>query len=264
MQFRLLIIVLIIGLFSTSFNAVAEISNETKFETSTSNIKNRQTSTYFNVRVAKQKWGAGFKAINRTDLMKLVAQGGMSGTDGEIYALYEWNGWNKSTEKQNQVISLRGHYRIIDDFTVFTKIYTQAYNGIGAKDFTNSYYGIGYLGLNNGKGAFIKLHGSVHRLTYDLDGTSGNQGGMVGWVARYPFTIGEHKLSIINWNDIEFGRNDIYAEDQNGNWGINGAIGLNYFIYKKISADIVLRYAYNKLGFDGYGDLVTFGVKFHF
>ncbi len=92
------------------------------------------------------------------------------------------------------------------------------------------FYGLGYLGWS-GKWGFFKPYLGLHNESGDYVSpkygqTSGWNGYVLGWTAAYNFTLFDEKFVLSDWNEIEFERNDAYAEQQHGDYGINGGLTL--------------------------------------
>ncbi|MEC4725058.1 hypothetical protein HWQ46_05760 [Shewanella sp. D64] len=91
--------------------------------------------------------------------------------------------------------------------------------------------------------------------------SNGMNGVMVGWVGAYHLSP---QFTLSNWNEFEIARNDAYAEQQHGDFGINGGVTLSYKPSQYFVVDVTYRYFYNKLAVEGYGDQIIFmaGYKF--
>ena len=67
-----------------------------------------------------------------------------------------------------------------------------------------------------------------------------------------------------NWTEIEMFRNNEYAHNNYGSTGVNGGLNLGMDITKNINATVMYRYYYNKLGADGYGDIMIYRLAYKF
>lgn len=159
------------------------------------------------------------------------------------------------------------HVRLFDsNYTFFGKLYGQWENTWG--DDLDMFYGLGYLGWT-GNWGFFKPYIGLHNQSGDYVSqkygqTSGWNGYVLGWTAAYNFTLLEEKFVLSNWNEIEFDRNNAYAEQQYGNYGINGGLTLAWKFYPCWKATVTWRYFENKLGYDGFGDQMIYMVGYEF
>ncbi len=106
------------------------------------------------------------------------------------------------------------------------------------------------------------------------DSWTGVNGGMLGWVLGYDFNLGSQKLSITNWHETEFERDDNYLgfTDADGNFvptnagkvGHNGAVAIWWHLPKQFALGLQYRYFRNKLGQGGYGDALIYTFKYNF
>ncbi|EAA5485258.1 hypothetical protein DQD41_06315 [Salmonella enterica subsp. enterica] len=213
-------------------------------------------------------WNKGFKNVDRGEVWKAVADFGAVFDRGEFASFYEMNVLNHPVEGRNHVTQFLGHYRPIEgyDFTLMTKLYMSMENKFG--DELNMMYGIGYLGLVE-KSWFIKPYLAVHNLSNDYTlktygQATGFNGYVAGWVAAYNFDMFNESFAISNWNEVEFDRNDAYAEQQGGHTGLNGAVTFTWKFMPRWTASVSYRYFNNKLGYDGYGDRLNYLIGFSF
>ena len=100
---------------------------------------------------------------------------------------------------------------------------------------------------------------------------SGFNGYMAGWVFDYDMKIAGENFSLLQWNEIEFGRikryyqlSDAMPTGDGRSTSINGAISLWWNINKTFTTGIQYRYAENKLGFEAYQGAVIYSVKYYF
>lgn len=213
-------------------------------------------------------WNKGFVKVGRGEVWKTVADFGAVFDKGEFASFYEMNVLNHPVEGRNHVTQFLGHYRPIDgsDFTLMMKLYMSMENKFG--DELNMMYGLGYLGLT-GPSGFIKPYVAVHNLSNDYNSkkygqATGWNGYVVGWVAAHNFQVFGEKFVISNWNEFEIDRNDAYAEQQGGDFGINGAVTLAWKFMPRWTASVSYRYFRNKLGWDDYGDRMNYLIGYEF
>lgn len=96
---------------------------------------------------------------------------------------------------------------------------------------------------------------------------SGTNGYMTGWVLGYDFQIGEHKFSVNQWHETEFGRKDQFRFNgisQLDSVGQNGAVSAWWHMNKNVTAGIQYRYADHKLGTTTYHDALIYTLKYNF
>ena len=164
-------------------------------------------------------WNSGFVNVHRGEVWKATADFGINFKEAEFYSFYESNVLNHSVAGRNHTVSAMTHVRLFDsNYTFFGKLYGQWENTWG--DDLDMFYGLGYLGWT-GNWGFFKPYIGLHNQSGDYVSqkygqTSGWNGYVLGWTAAYNFTLLEEKFVLSNWNEIEFDRNNAYAEQQYG------------------------------------------------
>lgn len=212
-------------------------------------------------------WNSGFVNVHRGEVWKATADFGINFKEAEFYSFYESNVLNHSVAGRNHTVSAMTHVRLFDsNYTFFGKLYGQWENTWG--DDLDMFYGLGYLGWT-GNWGFFKPYIGLHNQSGDYVSqkygqTSGWNGYVLGWTAAYNFTLLEEKFVLSNWNEIEFDRNNAYAEQQYGDYGINGGLTLVWKFYPCWKATVTWRYFENKLGYDGFGDQMIYMVGYEF
>ena len=212
-------------------------------------------------------WNSGFVNVHRGEVWKATADFGINFKEAEFYSFYESNVLNHSVAGRNHTVSAMTHVRLFDsNYTFFGKLYGQWENTWG--DDLDMFYGLGYLGWT-GNWGFFKPYIGLHNQSGDYVSqkygqTSGWNGYVLGWTAAYNFTLLEEKFVLSNWNEIEFDRNNAYAEQQYGNYGINGGLTLAWKFYPCWKETVTWRYFENKLGYDGFGDQMIYMVGYEF
>ncbi|EOI1001425.1 outer membrane protein OmpK [Citrobacter amalonaticus] len=212
-------------------------------------------------------WNSGFVNVHRGEVWKATADFGINFKEAEFYSFYESNVLNHSVAGRNHTVSAMTHVRLFDsNYTFFVKLYGQWENTWG--DDLDMFYGLGYLGWT-GNWGFFKPYIGLHNQSGDYVSqkygqTSGWNGYVLGWTAAYNFTLLEEKFVLSNWNEIEFDRNNAYAEQQYGDYGINGGLTLAWKFYPCWKATVTWRYFENKLGYDGFGDQMIYMVGYEF
>ncbi|QZA37215.1 hypothetical protein K1713_04145 [Citrobacter amalonaticus] len=212
-------------------------------------------------------WNSGFVNVHRGEVWKATADFGINFKEAEFYSFYESNVLNHSVAGRNHTVSAMTHVRLFDsNYTFFGKLYGQWENTWG--DDLDMFYGLGYLGWT-GNWGFFKPYIGLHNQSGDYVSqkygqTSGWNGYVLGWTAAYNFTLLEEKFVLSNWNEIEFDRNNAYAEQQYGDYSINGGLTLAWKFYPCWKATVTWRYFENKLGYDGFGDQMIYMVGYEF
>lgn len=190
-------------------------------------------------------WNSGFVNVHRGEVWKATADFGINFKEAEFYSFYESNVLNHSVAGRNHTVSAMTHVRLFDsNYTFFGKLYGQWENTWG--DDLDMFYGLGYLGWT-GNWGFFKPYIGLHNQSGDYVSqkygqTSGWNGYVLGWTAAYNFTLLEEKFVLSNWNEIEFDRNNAYAEQQYGDYGINGGLTLAWKFYPCWKATVTWRY----------------------
>ncbi|MFH0260143.1 outer membrane protein OmpK [Vibrio mediterranei] len=208
----------------------------------------------------------------------LGIEGGAGFTWGEIYGFYDRESVEKSASEQKNSFKGTAHVYLGD---TGVSLYGQVYHHDNpAQSETNRVLGLGYTALQ-GDNWFFKPWIGVHDITSwdsfnkESDGMSqninGRNGYMAGWTARYGFEAFGQNFSFVNWNEIEFDRNDEYAKAQGGKTGLNGALLFNWHATEHLTAAIQYRYFQNKLGVWGstdysqhYGDAIIYRLQYNF
>ncbi len=110
---------------------------------------------------------------------------------------------------------------------------------------------------------FLGLH--IENQTFSGSGTNGY---MAGWVLGYDFQIAEHKFSVNQWHETEFGRKDQFrsngTEYKLNSVGQNGAVSVWWHMNSNVTAGLQYRYADHKLGTAAYHDALIYTLKYNF
>lgn len=222
---------------------------------------------YGSIKVGYANWDMGLEDVGRGDLLKMFADYGAIYKGYEYYGFMEYNRFDHPDDTRNQVFTANTHIRLFDsNFTAFGKFYAQYENNPQFADDVSTILGMGYLGYSS-KAGFFKPFVGAHIMSGDAKSTTtgetsnGMNGVMVGWVGAYHLSP---QFTLSNWNEFEIARNDAYAEQQHGDFGINGGVTLSYKPSQHFVVDVTYRYFYNKLAVEGYGDQIIFmaGYKF--
>ncbi|TLU66688.1 hypothetical protein FE810_04020 [Thalassotalea litorea] len=227
-------------------------------------------NTYFDY----LSWNQGTQGYNgidvsedRDDHVTWGIEAGVTFDWGEAYGFMEAEKLDKSADVRSQAFKVSAHYRLGGEWTVYGQVYDYSESG-GFVDEQNRVLGLGYLGISTETYWFKPFLG-LHHVTSPFNDPFGNNisgfnGGMLGWNLGAFFSIGAADFMFTHWNEIEFARNSEYADYQNGDTGLNGAIALWYDISKHVYVGIQYRYFANKLGVDDYGDAIIWRIGAHF
>jgi hypothetical protein len=88
---------------------------------------------------------------------------------------------------------------------------------------------------------------------------------MTGWLAAYFFTIMHQEFMLADWSEIEFARNQTYADGNGGSkTSLNGALSLWWTTAKHYSVGAQWRYCHDKLGTPGTSNAAIYTLKYIF
>ncbi|MEX5409526.1 hypothetical protein GV764_04710 [Atlantibacter hermannii] len=212
-----------------------------------------------------QSWDAGVKDLEYEQSLVGI-EGGIGFDWGEMYGFYDFENILDDEGNQGQTANGEIHTYLWDTgASLFTKVYNSQ-----SPDFkeTNQFIGLGYTDLK-GEGWWFKPWIARQYITahnnfgpaYDINGLNGFT---IGWNGGYAFKLFNQDFLFSNWNEIELERNDDYASNNFGHEGLNGGLNLTWKITNHISTTFMYRYFYNKLGADGYGDILIYRLAYDF
>lgn len=218
-----------------------------------------------NIHFDYQSWDAGVKDLEYEQAL-IGIEGGMGFNWGEMYGFYDFENILDDEGNQGQTMNGEIHTYLWDTgASLFTKVYNSQ-----SPDFkeTNQFIGFGYTDLK-GDGWWFKPWIARQYITahnnfgpaHDINGLNGFS---IGWNGGYAFKMFNQDFLLSNWNEIELERNDDYAANNNGHEGLNGGLNLTWRITNHISTTFMYRYFYNKLGADGYGDILIYRLAYDF
>jgi hypothetical protein len=94
---------------------------------------------------------------------------------------------------------------------------------------------------------------------------SGRNGYMGGWIAGYNFQLAKQNFTVANWHELEFSRNQSYADGNGGNTtSHNGAVSFFWNFRPEVSFALQWRYAIDKLGTEGVQNAAIYSAKYNF
>ncbi|GAA5186153.1 outer membrane protein OmpK [Ferrimonas gelatinilytica] len=212
----------------------------------------------------------GFKE----DFLFLELEGGAGFSWGEMYGFIDLenpgsigNG-DKDGKPDGFRLAAKGTIGLntgVNNLQVYGQLYTLNESGSQGNTFQVQNY-VGGLRYNvfTESGFWFKPFLGAHIESNNFAGT-GYNGLMAGWVLGYDFNVGNQKLSVSNWHETEFLREDQFR--QGGaldSVGHNGAVALWWHLPAKFTLGLQYRYYDHKLGDAGYGDALIYTVKYNF
>lgn len=222
-------------------------------------------SAWGNLHLDYQAWDHGV-ADNDFKQTLIGIEGGLNFSWGEFFGFYDFENIDKDSGEQGSTMSLQNHYYLGDsNFSLFSKVYSTQSPAIKE---TNSFLGFGYTDIGGDGWWFTPWvaanYTNVRNDFNVITDFNGLNGATVGWSAGYVFEFMGEDLLLTNWNEIELFRADDYATNNNGSTGLNGGLNLGWNITNNINATIMYRYYHNKLGADGYGDILIYRLAYTF
>lgn len=218
-----------------------------------------------NIHFDYQSWDSGVKDLEYEQAL-IGIEGGMGFDWGEMYGFYDYENILDKEGNQGQTANGEIHtYLWSSGASIFTKVYNSQ-----SPDFkeTNQFIGLGYTDIKGDDWWFkpwiarqyITAHNNFGPV-YDINGLNGFT---IGWNAGYAFTLFNQDLLFTNWNEIELDRNDDYTANNSVREGLNGGLNITWKLTNHISTTFMYRYFYNKLGADGYGDILIYRLAYDF
>jgi len=228
--------------------------------------------TYWDVSVNYLDWSSGTeKRSIFTDFTYLELEGGAGWDWGEFYFFTDLenptNDWDdEPTDDKRFVIKPILDVKVYDtNWYVHIQDYYLDSNGFFVNNLVT---GIAYK-FSWDNGSFIRPYiGTHYQESTFYDGFNGY---MAGWTLIYNFTIADQKMTLSNWHEMEFGRDEEHYLASDGtpigdgeSWGINGAIALWWTPIKQITAGVQYRYALHKLGEIDNTNAIIYSLKYNF
>ncbi|WP_413113239.1 outer membrane protein OmpK [Thaumasiovibrio sp. DFM-14] len=222
-------------------------------------------SAWGNIHFDYQAWGHGVTESDFTQALVGI-EGGLNFEWGELFGFYDFENIDKASGEQGATMSLQSHVYLGDsNVSVFNKVYSSQSPAIKE---TNSFMGLGYTGIGGNGWWFTPWlaanYTNVRNEFNSVTDFNGFNGATLGWSAGYVFELFGQSMLLSNWNEIEMFRDDIYGSNNNGNTGLNGGLNLGWDITQHVNATVMYRYYYNKLGADGYGDILIYRLAYKF
>ncbi len=222
-------------------------------------------SGWGNIHLDYQDWGHGTTDSDFTQALVGI-EGGLNFEWGELFGFYDFENIDKDSGEQGATMSLQSHVYLGDtDFSLFGKVYSSQSPAIKE---TNNFLGFGYTAIGGNGWWFTPwVAANYTNVRNDFNKTpdfNGFNGGTVGWSAGYVFEAFGQSLMLTNWTEIELFRDDVYGDNNYGTTGVNGGLNLGWNITDLVNATVMYRYYHNKLGADGYGDILIYRLAYMF
>ncbi len=221
---------------------------------------------------AAYQWGFGDMSFNhlswdqgtqnkstKRDFNYLELEGGGQFSWGELYGFFDSENPGKSNDEIRSATKGSIRYNICNsNFSLYSHVYNFSSFGFSEQ---NRIYGFGYQIL--GKDWFFKPFLGAHEVSQTY--FSGMNGFMAGWTLFWSFKISGESFTAIDWHEIEFERNLIYAASNgDSRTSHNGAASIWWNPRADISAGLQWRYAVNKLGTPGALNALIESLKYNF
>jgi hypothetical protein len=234
--------------------------------------------SFRNVSINYLDWSKGTEdrtASNaaKGDFFFLEVEGGVGFTWGEFYGFADWeNPGNQKREddgrdQRRSAAKITSHLYLGDSpFSVYLHVYDFRDPGYDGRE-QDQILGLGYRHTFDNGLWFKPFLGVAHVNSANYSGMNGY---MAGWVAGYDFNLLEQKLSVTNWHELTFDRDDDYVSENYvngsaGKMGNNGAVSLWWHPVPAITAGVQYRYSMNKLGTpDDYQNAMIYTLKYNF
>lgn len=222
-------------------------------------------SGWGNIHLDYQAWGHGVSE-SEFDQTLIGIEGGLNFEWGEVFGFYDFEGLDRDSGQQTATMNLQAHTYLGDTgASIFTKVYST--QGTEIKE-TNSFLGFGYTDIGGDGWWFTPWVAANYTTVYNEfvanRNVNGFNGATLGWAAGYAFEAFGQNLLLSNWTEIEMLRNSDYADNNDGKTGVNGGLNLGWDVTDKINATLMYRYYHNKLGADGYGDILIYRLAYKF
>ncbi|MCK5697791.1 MAG: ion channel protein Tsx [Gammaproteobacteria bacterium] len=228
--------------------------------------------TYSNMSINYLDWTKGTNdRSGKKDFFYLELEGGANWDWGDFYFFMDFEnpqkGWYDDAPDNTRFV-----FKPIFDIKIGDSNWNFYFHDYYLSE--NNFYvsnivpGISYKYVND-SGVFFKpfIGGHYQKSTF----YSGWNGYMAGWVAAYDFSIKGQNLSISQWHEYEFERDEEHYKTDDGtrigdgaSTGTNGAIAFWWKVNKKLTTGIQYRYANNKLGSHSYQTGPIYTIKYHF
>lgn len=204
-------------------------------------------------------WTTSTEQTGKADNTFLEVEYGFGNSVGNFYGFVDFENLNDLDNFSTSAKVSGSFYTPFENVNIYTQMFA-----IASENFNTAQGVLGLQRTYQVKGLTISpFIGATYSWTDG--GYSGANGGMFGWNAMYPFSLGSHNFTITNWNEIEFLRDSVYLKSgEKNDVGVNGAIALWYEVNKDFTVGVQYRYADAKLGFDDYSKGLVYSAKYTF
>ncbi len=221
---------------------------------------------------AAYQWGFGDVSINhlawdqgtqnkstKRDFNYVELEGGAQFNWGELYGFYDSENVGKPGDEIRSAAKASVRYYLGQSkLSLYAHAYT--FSALGFSE-QNRIFGLGYQ-LAGEQWSFKPFLGAHEVIQTYFNGMNGFMG---GWTLIYNFKIAGQNFMAIDWHEIEFERNQLYAAGNgNSKIGHNGAASIWWSPIPETSAGLQWRYASDKLGTPGSMNAFIASLKYNF
>jgi hypothetical protein len=210
--------------------------------------------------INRLNWSEGTKLkSSKQDFTYLELEGGGTHSWGEMYGFFDVENVGKTGADTRTAAKFELRYYLFDSpISLYGHVYNFASNGFSEQ---NDVVGLGY--QYEKSGFIFKPFLGFHEVSQTF--FSGFNGYMAGWFIAYFFQIMHQDFMLADWHEMEFARNQTYA---NGNGGSktsqNGALSFWWNPSRHYSMGVQWRYCTDKLGTPGSSNAEIYTVKYIF
>ncbi len=226
--------------------------------------------SFSNISINYLDWSSSIQEkTDKKDFGYITLEGGAGWEWGEFYANVNLE---NPTSSYSDETDYGQRYTAFGEFDIKLKdglrVHFQNFHLQSHPFFVNNFVaGLSYK-YNSDFGLWIKPFIGVHYTndTY-FDGFNGY---MTGWTFNYDFKLFDEKLSLTQWNEIEFARDKKFYEydgeptGDSKSYGLNGTLSLYWHINNDFTSGLGYRYADNKLGTVEYQSAWIYTLKYIF
>jgi len=236
--------------------------------------------SFANVSVNYLDWSNGTEkrtADNaaKGDFFYLEFEGGAGFDWGEVYGFYDFENPQNDQHEEDGRDNRRSAAKVTSHIylgetplSLYFHVYDFRDYGFDSRE-QDRIVGLGYRHTFD-NGFFFKPFLGKAWVDSESGSYSGSNGYMLGWVLGYGFEAFGQDLSLTNWHEQTFDRDDDYLSSNYvngsaGSVGTNGAVGLWWHPVDTITTGVQYRYSKNKLGTpDHYQNAMIYTLKYNF
>ncbi len=232
--------------------------------------------TWSDVNVNYLDWSGGTERINGghqySDFWYAELEGGAGWDWGDFYFFTDWENPGKGFDADEAPDDSRWVIKPILDINIpgteevlkNVQLHVQDYYLYGKGFLVNNFVvGLAYKYI--GENLFARPFFGIHYTNDNFNPATWN-GYMAGWVFNYDIDLMNQKFALSNWHEFEFDRDEAYSNKavDGGSWGVQGALAAWWHATKHLSAGLQYRYAYHKLGQNGFIHGWIYTLKYNF